>query len=172
MKWLANIQKRIQRLTYCVSAVSMFVLIPMMLLTTSDVVSRTVFHKPMPGVVETSSYLLVTVIILGVAYTQQVKGHPVVTILVARLPLRIGSLVGIVVNLFCLGMTFIVVWQGWVVARSDIGKIVSDVLRIPQLPFRLLVPLGGALLFLEFLVDLLVSAEKLFRKQASPERTK
>jgi TRAP-type C4-dicarboxylate transport system permease small subunit len=53
---------------------------------------------------------------------------------------------------------------GWAVAMGDIGRIVSDVLRIPQLPFRLLVPIGGALLFLEFLLDLLTSAVKFFKR--------
>ncbi|MGI6308463.1 MAG: TRAP transporter small permease subunit [Dethiobacteria bacterium] len=164
MEWLANIQKRVQRLTYCVSAVSMFVLIPMMLLTTSDVITRTVFNKPIPGVVETSSFMLVIVILLGLAYTQQVKGHPRVTIFVSRLPLRVSLVVEIIVNLLCLYIVSIIVWQGWVVATGDIGRIVSDVLRISQLPFRLLVPVGGALLFLEFLFDLLISVEKLLKR--------
>jgi len=63
----------------------------------------------------------------------------------------------------------VLVWQGWVVATGDIGRTVSDVLRIPQLPFRLLVPVSGALLFLEFIVDLLINAEKLFKKQVLTE---
>lgn len=170
MDWLANIQKRTQRLSYCVSAVSMFVLIPMMLLTTFDVIIRTTLNEPIPGAVEMSSFMLVTVILLGLAYTHQVKGHPSVTILVSRLPYRIQSPVEIIVNLLCLGITSIVIWQGWVVATGDIGRVVSDVLRIPQLPFRLLVPVGGALLFLEFLADLLTSTKKLFSKRALSER--
>ncbi len=162
MARLSPIQKKIQRLTYCVSAVSMFVLIPMMLLTATDVVARTVFNKPVSGAVETSSYMMVTVILLGIAYTHQVGGHPNVSILVSRLPFRLGAFVEVIVALLCLAITFIIVWRGWVVARSDVGRIVSDVLRIPQFPFRMLVPLGGGLLFLEFLVDLVSSAEKLF----------
>lgn len=164
MEWLTNTQKRVQRLTYCVSAVGMFMLIPMMLLTTSDVITRTTLNKPIPGAVETSSFMLVVVILLGLAYTQQVKGHPNVTILVSRLPLRVSLIVEIIINLLCLGIVSIVVWQGWVVATGAIGRIVSDVLRIPQFPFRLLVPVGGALLFLEFLVDLFTSVEKLLKR--------
>ncbi len=171
MEWLTNPRKIIQRLTYYVSAVSMFVIIPMMLLTTFDVVSRTAFRKPIPGAVETSSYLLVTVIVLGIAYTHQVKGHPSVNILMKRLPLRLSSSIEVIVNLLCLGMTGIIIWQGWAVAKSDVGRIVSDVLRIPQFPFRLLVPVGGGLLFLEFLADLFISAEKLFGKRASLEKS-
>ncbi|NMB36397.1 MAG: TRAP transporter small permease [Firmicutes bacterium] len=166
MEWLANTQKKLQRLTYFVSAVSMFTLIPIMLLTSFDAVSRTIFGKPVPGVMEASSYMLVMMILLGLAYTQQVKGHPRVTILASRLHPRLSIFVEIVVNLLCLGITGIIVYQGWVVARSDVGKIVSDVLRIPQYPFRMLVPLGGGLLFLEFLVDLLATVQK-HRKRVS-----
>lgn len=170
MEWLSKIQKRAQHLSYWVSGVSMFVLIPMMLLTALDVITRTTFNKPIPGAVEMSSYMLVTVILLGLGYTHQVKVHPSVTLLVSRLPVRLQALVEIIATLICLGITSIVIWQGWVVATGDIGRIVSDVLRIPQLPFRLLVPVGGALLFLEFLVDLLTFTEKLFRKQTLSER--
>ena len=166
MEWLANAQKKLQRLTYFISAVSMFVLIPIMLLTFFDAVSRTIFDKPLPGVMEASSYMLVMMILLGLAYTQQVKGHPRVTILVSRLHPRLSIFVEIVVNLLCLGITGIIVYQGWMVARSDVGKIVSDVLRIPQFPFRMFVPVGGGLLFLEFLVDLLATIQK-HRKRVS-----
>ena len=34
------------------------------------------------------------------------------------------------------------------------ASAVSDMLRVPQLPFRLLVTVGGLFLFLEFLFDL------------------
>lgn len=169
MEWLAKTQKKVKRLTYSVSAVSMFILIPMMLLTTSDIISRTTANKPIPGAVESSSFMLIVFILLGLAYTQQVKGHPKVTILISRLSLRISLAVEIVVNLLCLYIILILIWQGWVVATGDIGRTVSDVLRIPQLPFRLLVPVSGALLFLEFIVDLLINAEKLFKKQVLTE---
>jgi hypothetical protein len=42
--------------------------------------------------------------------------------------------------------------QGLVVAFES--RSVSDMLRISQLPFRLLVSLGGSFLFLEFFFDL------------------
>ena len=164
MEWLANAQKKVQRVTYWVSGVSMFVLIPMMLLSTFDVISRSFFNKPVPGTIELSSFMLVIVIVLGLAYTQQMKGHPTVIIVVSKLPLRISLFVEIIINLLCLGMVSIIVWQGWVVATGNIGRIVSDVLRIPQFPFRLIVTLGGALLFLEFLVDLVTSVVKFIKR--------
>lgn len=163
MEWLVTVQKRIQSIIRVVSTISMFMLIPMMLLTTADIITRTAFKKPISGTVEMSSFMLVIVILLGLAYTQQVKGHPKVTIFVSRFPPRVQLLVEIVVNLLCLCIVGVMAWQGWVVAKGDTGRIVSDVLRIPQFPFRLLVPLGGALLFLEFIFDFLVSINKLLK---------
>ena len=163
MGWLQNVHKRVQRLTCGVSTLGMFMLIPMMLLTTADIIARTAFRKPISGVVEISSFMLVIVILLGLAYTQQVKEHPKVTILVSRFPSHVQHIVEVVVNLLCLYIVGIMVWQGWAVATGDTGRIVSDVLRISQFPFRLLVPLGGGLLFLEFIFDFLTSINKLFK---------
>jgi hypothetical protein len=57
----------------------------------------------------------------------------------------------------------IVVWQGWVEGVTE--KAVSDQLRIPQYPFRVLVAVGGFLLCLELLIDLFGSFGKLRRNE-------
>jgi hypothetical protein len=44
-------------------------------------------------------------------------------------------------------------------------KAVSDQLRIPQYPFRVLVAVGGFLLWLELLIDLFGSVGKLRRNE-------
>lgn len=100
--------------------------------------------------------------LLGLAYTHQVKGHPRVTLIVSRLPLRLQAFLEAIVNLLSMFIVFIVIWQGWVVATGRMAAVVSDTLEIPQLPFRLLVSMGAALLFLELLVDLAVALVKLF----------
>jgi hypothetical protein len=43
---------------------------------------------------------------------------------------------------------------------------VSDQLRIPQYPFRVLVSIGGLLLWLELLIDLIESFGKITRRSA------
>jgi hypothetical protein len=47
------------------------------------------------------------------------------------------------------------VWQGWVVAYDE--QAITDMLRIPDLPFRLLVCVAGITLWLEMFFDLLSS---------------
>lgn len=166
MEWIKKIKKLIQRLTFYVCAVSMFMLIPMMFLTTTDVLGRALFSWSVPGAVELSQYMLAVVILLGLAYTQQVKGHPRVTMVVSRFPVRVQLILEILLAALGILIISIVIWQGWVLATGRMATIVSDVLRISQVPFRLLVSVGGLFLLLELFVDLLTAVEKLFSDAA------
>ena len=91
-------------------------------------------------------------ILLGVAYTQQVKGHVRVSMLTSRLPPRAQLLLEIVVTLLSLFIMSLLAWQGWIVGMEETA--VSDMLRIPQRPFKLLVGAAAFLLCLELMVDL------------------
>lgn len=162
MELLTSIRKVIQRLTRFLCYVGMFLLIPMMLLTAGDVIGRGIWARPIPGAVELSSYMLAVFILMGVAYTQQVKGHVRVSMLVSRLPEQAQSILDIITILLSLFIISILAWQGWVVGIEE--RTVSDMLRIPQLPFRLLVSIAALFLCLELLIDLTVSVEKLIRR--------
>ena len=161
-KWTA-IKTRIQKITFLTAFGGMFLLVPMMLLTSVDVVSRAFWSKPIPGSVELSSYMLAIFILLGVAYTHQVKGHVNVEMLLTRLPARVRVVFEIITTCLSLFIVFIIAWQGWVVGIEE--KTVSDMLRIPQWPFRLLVSVAAALLWLELAIDLVESVLKLSRRE-------
>ena len=155
-------QRVIRRITYSVCAVGMFLAIPLMLITTSDVISRGFFNKPIPGTLELSEYMLSIIILLGAAYTQQVKGHVGVDFLTKRFSTKTKGVVEIITTLFCMFIVTIMVWQGFVEGIHE--KTVSDMLRVPQWPFRLLVAIGGSLLWLEFMFDLLNSIKELRKR--------
>jgi TRAP-type C4-dicarboxylate transport system permease small subunit len=161
MGWLVAIKNGIQRINYYLCSVGMVLLVPMMLLTAGDVIGRAVWARPIPGAVEVSSYMLAVFILLGIAYTHQVKGHVRVSMLVSRLPERLGLITDITTILLSLFIIFILAWQGWAVGVVE--RSVSDMLRIPQFPFRLLVSVAGLFLCLELLIDLSASVKKLIR---------
>jgi TRAP-type mannitol/chloroaromatic compound transport system permease small subunit len=73
MGWI-KIQKVVHRLNLYAAVAGMSFIIPLMLLTTFDVIGRRFFSKTIPGAFEISEYVLATFILLGAAYTQQVKG--------------------------------------------------------------------------------------------------
>ena len=162
MGWLTTIKKGIQSINFYLCSIGMFMLIPMMLLTAADVIGRAVWAWPIPGVVELSSYMLAVFILLGVAYTHQVKGHVRVSMLVSRLPEQLGLILDSMTILFSLFIISILAWQGWVIGIEE--RTVSDMLRIPQLPFRLLITVAGIFLCLELLIDLATSVGKLVRR--------
>jgi len=155
-------RKTIQRCSLYMSYIGMMLLIPMMLLTSSEVVGRAVWSRPIPGSLELSSYMLAAFILLGLAYTQQVKGHVRVTMFISKLPDRWGLLLDVVTTLLSLFIIALMAWQGWVEGIKE--RTVSDMLRIPQFPFRLLVSVGGLFLFLELLFDLWDTLKKLARR--------
>jgi len=140
----------------------MILLIPMMLLTSAEVVGRAVWSRPIPGTMELSSYMLAIFILLGIAYTHQVRGHVRVTMLVSRLPRKWGIALDVITTLLSLFIIAVMTWQGWVVGIEE--RTVSDMLRVPQFPFRLLVSLGGLLLFLELLLELGDNLKKFVRR--------
>ncbi|MFH1060182.1 MAG: TRAP transporter small permease [Pseudomonadota bacterium] len=149
----------IQKFTYYLSFAGMFVLLPLMLLTSSEVVSRALWDRPIPGTVELSSYMLVIFILCGVAWTHQVRGHVRVNLLLTKLPPTLALAIEVITILLSLFIVAVLTWQGWVVGLEQ--KTVSDMLRIPQLPFRLLVSLAGAGMLLELLIDLFEALGKL-----------
>jgi len=162
VKWFDAIKKGIQRINFYLCSMGMFLLIPMMLLTTGDVIGRAAWARPIPGAVEISSYLLAVFILLGVAYTHQVKGHVRVSMLVSRLPEWAGLILDAITTILSLLIISILAWQGWIVGIEE--RAVSDMLRIPQLPFRLLVSVAGLFLCLELLIDLSASLGRLARR--------
>ena len=133
----------------------MLLLVPLMVLTVADVIARSFFNKPIPGTFELSEYMLAVIVLLGAAYTQQVRGHVAVDFFTGRCPLRVRAALNALTGAASLFVVAIAVWQGAVAGIDE--KSVSDQLRIPQWPFRLLVAAGGLLLWLELALELIDS---------------
>jgi TRAP-type C4-dicarboxylate transport system permease small subunit len=161
--WWTQSQKVIHRLNFYVCVVGMSLIIPLMLLTTGDIIGRKFLSKTIPGSFELSEYILATFILLGAAYTQQVRGHVGVDFVTSRLSPRVRIVCEIITTILSLFIIAIVIWQGWLEGIRE--RTVSDMLRIPQYPFRLLVAIGGFLLWLELLIDLVNSIGKLKRRE-------
>ncbi len=159
METLERFRKAVNRASYGACFIGMFLAIPLMLLTVGDVMGRSFFNKPIPGTFELSEYMLAVIVLLGAAYTQQVKGHVGVDFLTSRYSPRIQAVLQAVTTLAGLVIIAILVWQGYLEGIHE--KAVSDQLRVPQWPFKLLVAVGGLLLWLELLLDFISSALKI-----------
>ena len=164
MGWFEKAKRWISKVNRFVAGVGAWFLIPLMVITAVDVVSRDIFNHPVPGTVELSQYMLAVFILLGLAYTQQMKAHVAVSLFTSRLSKPFQLTFNIISTFVCLFISFIIAWQGWVVGIEE--KSVSDMLRVPQYPFRLLVAVAALLMCVELLIDLGDSLKKLFGRAA------
>lgn len=158
---LTAIRAFLQSVTRALGYFGMILILPMMLLTSSDAIGRDIFSKPIPGAFEISSYILSMFILCGIAYAQQMKDHVRVTILLDRVPYRLSVLLDMLTTTLSMLIIGVMAYQGWVLAVETVS--VSDMLRIPQWPFRFLVFVGGMLLFMELFLDLTDYARKLLK---------
>ncbi|MBI5583230.1 MAG: TRAP transporter small permease [Deltaproteobacteria bacterium] len=154
----------VEKIIYYIAAAGMIFVIPLMLLTTGDVVGRSFLDKPIAGTFELSEYMLAVIILLSAAYTQQVKGHVAVDFLTARFSPKVQRYLQVLTTGLSLAIVSIVVWQGIVLGLEE--KAVTDQLRIPKAPFKMLVGICGALLWLQLFFDL-VDAVKARKGEAS-----
>ena len=129
------------------------------------VVGRGVFGNPLKGTVDIVSLLGALVIAGAIAYTQVLKGHIRITLLVERLPDRIQYIIKSLVDLLGFSLFAIVCWQTILFARdtAEIGEL-SEVLKIPLTPFAVVVSVGCLALTLVLLVDLISSLSKAVKK--------
>jgi TRAP-type C4-dicarboxylate transport system permease small subunit len=140
----------------------MVFVLPLMLITTGDVVGRGFFNKPIAGTFELSEYMLAVVILLGAAYTQQVKGHVAVDFLTSHFRKKTQAICQVLVLFLSLFIVTILVWQGFKLGLEETG--VTDQLRIPRGPFKMLVGIGGGLLWLQLFLDFIDAVVKVSRR--------
>ena len=162
MKYFPQIRRGVEKINTFVAVFGMVLVIPLMLLTTADVLGRGFFNKPFPGTFELSEFMLAVVILFGAAYTQKEKGHVSVDFITSRFGLRTQKVFQVITLGLSLSIITIVVWQGFILGIE--ATEVTDQLRIPTGPFKFLVGIGGALLWLQLLFDLIDSVKELVRK--------
>ncbi|MCP3891575.1 MAG: TRAP transporter small permease [Desulfobulbaceae bacterium] len=143
----------VQKFTRGVAFSAMFLLLPMMFLSATDVTLRKFFTTTVPGTMELSSYMLALFILLGLSYTHQCRAHVRVSFLLDLLPPKGKTVIEIILSLLCLAMLLVLVWQGWIIAVEE--TTVSDMLRIPENPFRMALVIGCFSFALEVVVDII-----------------
>lgn len=159
MEFWIKVKHIIQRANVIVCSIGMYLLIPMMLLTSTDVMARAFWARPIIGSIELSEYMLSVLILLGIGYTEQQKGNVKVGFFLDRLPHRVQAMADIFTTLLSLLIVSVLVGQGALIAFKE--TTVSYMLRIPQMPFRLLISIGGILLGLELIIDLVNACNRL-----------
>lgn len=149
------IEKTIHGLVKVVAVIGTFILFPMLLLTTFDVIGRSIFNSPIQGTYELSQFLLVVISLFGIGYVQQRNAQVRVDMFLNMMPEKVKLVMEIIFTILGLCFFALVVWQGVLgtLHAFDQGET-SPMLAIPSYPFHLLIPFGSFLLCLELIVKL------------------
>ena len=127
----------------CATIAAICILV-MVLATTADIIMR-YFWKPIIGVLELDSMLLVVVIFLTIGYTQYLRAHIRVEMFTSRLRQRTQQVLDLVMLFLSLAFFIFVVWGtiGQAVASWSIMEVEWGFARFPLYPAKTVIPIGA-----------------------------
>lgn len=164
MKRLNALLDWVERLFVFGAAIALLL---MMLLTTSDLLSRKFLDYSFPSLYEfTEDYLMVALVFLTVGYVYTQGGHVRVTLFERLLPGRIAALWERVHRSMALALFLVITVKGWdaAVRAYAFNEMSNSALPYPLAPSLMLVPLGSGLLCIRILQSLLGR-----RRQGDPQ---
>jgi TRAP-type C4-dicarboxylate transport system permease small subunit len=154
-----KIKRVIRYIEYGLAAIGGVMFVAMMVLSTADVIGRYVFNRPIAGTLEITTTFMAGIVLLGWAYTQKNREHIRMELFVGRLPARGRAAFEIFTTLLSLVLFAAIVYQSTIIALKywNVGRVFNT-LPIPVAPFHFWVPIGGALLCLEFIIQMVEQA--------------
>lgn len=131
-------------------------------LNIANIGGRYLFRAPVKSTYELTGLFMITVLALGWPYTTSIRGHVYVDVLTMMLPKTIQNMLDIL-NLL-IGLVFFIAMT-WGALKAgiqyyELGSC-SDLLRIPYLPFYLLISFGAFLVSIIILLQFFQTLNKL-----------
>jgi C4-dicarboxylate transporter DctM subunit len=138
-------------------SISGILIVFMMALTTLDTFLRQVFNKPIPGVYELESMMLVAIVFLGLAFVQGQKRHINLDIISTHLKGSFGATVQLLSQVIFLLVAVLITWQMGIQAWNAwiTGDYFYGIVHFPLWPPKTLLTLGTALLGIRVISDII-----------------
>ena len=138
-------------------------LIAGMLLLMSNIFGRFV-HLVIPGSYELFELIMAIPVAFALVYAALKKTHVVVDLLVSRFPPRLGAAAEILTSLLSFATWALIAWGGAQLAYENGLREITDLLKVPFLPFRIVFVFCLFLFCLTYLVDLSRAIRRLLEK--------
>lgn len=154
-----SIAKSIENGIRCASSIfvkiSMGMLLALMFLGSGDVIGRYFFNIPITGSMEISTLLLAGIVFFGWPHTQEMDGNIRVKFLISVFPPWAQVISDFFSHLVGLILFGLITWQGLEMALVywKVNRLV-DVVYLPLAYFQLFVPIGGGLLCIELIIEI------------------
>jgi TRAP-type C4-dicarboxylate transport system permease small subunit len=145
----------LDRLNSVMAWIAALAIIFMMFAISYAVMMRYAWNKPVPWIVEISSYLMLYITFLGTAWLQRKGGHVEVDLFTGRLRRRARAAFRTVTSLGGAVVGFVLAWKGSLVTVDYLQRDVTaiGILNTPQFLLIGIIPIGGFLLLVEFLLQ-------------------
>lgn len=138
-----------------------YVLVGMVLLTSTDIILRRFFNSPFPFTFEVTEYLLVIVAWCYIAFATAKGRHVSVDTLTARFPTKSRNVTLVIGDFITVILFGLIAWQNVLQGMNVYNvKTTSAILHIPKFPFQYWVAFGAALACIMFLSKILNSLLK------------
>jgi TRAP-type C4-dicarboxylate transport system permease small subunit len=121
-----------------------------------EVVSRAIFNQPTVWATELSIYAIIGSCFLGSAYAVRTYSHITVDLLINSVNDRFKTILAYLSNALGLVFSFIFTFYGFhhSMKTMELGVTSASLLRIPMYLPELLLPIGGVLLCLAFILQI------------------
>ena len=160
----------LDRLNSVMAWIAALAIIFMMFAISYAVMMRYVWNKPVPWIVEISSYLMLYITFLGTAWLQRKGGHVEVDLFTGRLKPRVRAAFKTITSLGGAVVGFILAWKGSLVTVDYFHRDVTaiGILNTPQFLLMGIIPIGGFLLLVEFLLQARQQARLALKETDTP----
>lgn len=155
MRFFSWLDRALGWLVKGANAVSAVVVLLLMVLIIADITGRYILNHPVPMTYEVSSFMLVFIVFLAMAATQRRGAHIRVELFTLRLSPRTRAFLDIVACVLGIMIYATITYQGftWAWTSWKVGDYVAGLINIPRYPSQFVVPLGAAILCLQFMAD-------------------
>ena len=122
-----------------------------------EVISRSFFHKPTSWATELSIYAVIWSCFLGSAYAVRTYSHITVDLLINNVNDSLKTILAYASNALGLVFSMIFTLYGFlhVLKTHELGVTSSSLLRVPMYLPELVLPIGGVLLCIAFIMQII-----------------
>lgn len=145
-------ERLLSRVLHAMAVAAGWILLALMAYTVLDVVLRYVFNAPFRGSLETTQFAMSLIVFLAIAYCGWTGGHIAVDLFEAALDRPALRFLPAAVALTGAVLLAAVAWQTAVEAIATTHRV-SNMMRWPYYPFRLVAAFGSAAFALVLLVQ-------------------
>ena len=150
----AAVPRVIDRLSEILALAAGIVVLSFTLLIVYEVAARKVFDAPLGFVFELSTYAVIAIVLLPLAFIQAQKRHVSIDLIVSRLSPRKQIILDIFASVLCFVFCALLAWKSAEVAWKSyqMGLVSATTLRVPLFIPQAIVPIGSILVCLQFLI--------------------